>query len=70
MHGYRNNMSEPLKDSHECHFALSLLGSVIVYWCLVRLVVMALGCYVLLKVLRLIRVVRFDFSLRFPTWAE
>jgi hypothetical protein len=67
MHGYRNNMSEPLKDSHECHFALSLLGSVIVYWCLVRLVVMELECYMLLKVLRLIRVVRFDFSLRFPT---
>ena len=70
MHGYRNNMSEPLKNSHECHFVLSLLGSVIVYGCLVHLVVIALGCYVLLRVLRLVRVVRFDFALRFPTWAE
>jgi hypothetical protein len=67
VHGCHNSASDPLRNSCECYYYWSYLGSVIVYELLVELVAMMLKLCVLLKVLRLVRVTMSDFALRSPT---
>ena len=66
MHGCRDYASDPLRNSCDFHSSWSPLGSVIIYGLLVQLMVVVLKHYVLLRVLRLVGVKMFDFSLELP----
>lgn len=66
IHRYHNGTSEASRDSHECHFAWSSLGNVIIYGCQVRPLAMKLGHCVLMRVSKLVGVARSDFVIGLP----